>query len=237
MKWSSPYSHHIVLEQQKVDLEVLFVPLDRPDQVKKLLSMELTGGWVNEAREIPREIIIELRRRCGRFPSKRSGATPGWAGVLWDTNAPEDEMHYLCMWAGWTPPPEWMDPMTRKMMALPENMKIFVQPPGLLPIRDERGHVVEFRDNPKAENMKNLRPGYYRSQLSGSTLDATLNMVCCEPRKAGSTRPVQPQFNETLVSVGLVLRKFNKTIIDVYGHTDSTGSDEDSSIRRPTYRA
>src|SRR5690606_33243393 len=36
---------------------------------------------------------------------------------------------------------------------------------------------------------------------------------------------VQPQFNETLISVGLVLRKFNKTIIDVYGHTDSTGSD------------
>ncbi len=37
---------------------------------------------------------------------------------------------------------------------------------------------------------------------------------------------VQTQFNETLVSVGLVLRKFNKTIIDVYGHTDSQGSNE-----------
>jgi outer membrane protein OmpA-like peptidoglycan-associated protein len=46
---------------------------------------------------------------------------------------------------------------------------------------------------------------------------------------------VQPRFNETLVSVGLVLRKFNKTIIDVYGHTDSSGSDEynkDLSQRR-----
>jgi outer membrane protein OmpA-like peptidoglycan-associated protein len=37
---------------------------------------------------------------------------------------------------------------------------------------------------------------------------------------------VQPQFSETLVAVGLVLKKFNKTIIDVYGHTDNTGSDE-----------
>jgi outer membrane protein OmpA-like peptidoglycan-associated protein len=37
---------------------------------------------------------------------------------------------------------------------------------------------------------------------------------------------VQPQFNETLISVALVLKKFNKTIIDVYGHTDSTGSDD-----------
>jgi len=36
---------------------------------------------------------------------------------------------------------------------------------------------------------------------------------------------VQPQFNSTLVSVGLVLKKFDKTIIDVYGHTDSQGDD------------
>ena len=36
---------------------------------------------------------------------------------------------------------------------------------------------------------------------------------------------VQPTFNETLISVGLVLKKFNKTIVDVYGHTDNTGSD------------
>jgi outer membrane protein OmpA-like peptidoglycan-associated protein len=46
---------------------------------------------------------------------------------------------------------------------------------------------------------------------------------------------VQPGFNETLVSVGLVLKKFNKTIVDVYGHTDDTGSDahnQDLSQRR-----
>ena len=36
---------------------------------------------------------------------------------------------------------------------------------------------------------------------------------------------VQPQFNQTLVSVALVLKKFDKSIVDVYGHTDSSGSD------------
>lgn len=36
---------------------------------------------------------------------------------------------------------------------------------------------------------------------------------------------IQPQFNETLISVGLVLKKFNKTVVDVYGHTDNSGSD------------
>ncbi len=46
---------------------------------------------------------------------------------------------------------------------------------------------------------------------------------------------VQQGFNETLISVGLVLKKFNKTIVDVYGHTDDTGSDahnQDLSQRR-----
>jgi outer membrane protein OmpA-like peptidoglycan-associated protein len=46
---------------------------------------------------------------------------------------------------------------------------------------------------------------------------------------------VQPTFNETLISVGLVLKKFNKTIVDVYGHTDNTRSDahnQDLSQRR-----
>lgn len=46
---------------------------------------------------------------------------------------------------------------------------------------------------------------------------------------------VQPEFTQTLVSVGLVLKKFNKTIVDVYGHTDSSGPDDynrDLSNRR-----
>ena len=35
---------------------------------------------------------------------------------------------------------------------------------------------------------------------------------------------VKPEFDQTLNSVAIVLRKFNKTLIDVNGHTDSTGS-------------
>jgi outer membrane protein OmpA-like peptidoglycan-associated protein len=52
---------------------------------------------------------------------------------------------------------------------------------------------------------------------------------------ATDSATVQPAFSETLVSVGLVLKKFNKTVVDVYGHTDNTGSDahnQDLSQRR-----
>ncbi|MDR3476309.1 MAG: OmpA family protein [Devosia sp.] len=46
---------------------------------------------------------------------------------------------------------------------------------------------------------------------------------------------VKAQFNATLVSVGLVLKKYNKTVVDVYGYTDAQGSDahnKDLSQRR-----
>ena len=35
---------------------------------------------------------------------------------------------------------------------------------------------------------------------------------------------IKPQFFETLNSVALVLQEFNKTLVDVTGHTDSTGT-------------
>lgn len=80
-----------------------------------------------------------------------------------------------------------------------------------------------------------------RAQLQGTGVSVTrvgeqiiLNMPSNITFAVDEAR-VQPQFNETLVSVGLVLRKFNKTIVDVYGHTDSSGSDshnQDLSQRR-----
>jgi outer membrane protein OmpA-like peptidoglycan-associated protein len=80
-----------------------------------------------------------------------------------------------------------------------------------------------------------------RAQLQGTGVSVTrvgqqiiLNMPSNITFDVDSAR-VQPQFNETLVSVGLVLKKFNKTIVDVYGHTDSSGSDsynQDLSQRR-----
>jgi len=34
---------------------------------------------------------------------------------------------------------------------------------------------------------------------------------------------IQPGFYNTLNSVALVIKRFNQTLVDVYGHTDSTG--------------
>jgi outer membrane protein OmpA-like peptidoglycan-associated protein len=80
-----------------------------------------------------------------------------------------------------------------------------------------------------------------RAQLQGTGVSVTrvgnqiiLNMPS-NITFAVDKATVQPQFSQTLTSVGLVLKKFNKTIVDVYGHTDSSGPDDynqDLSQRR-----
>ncbi|MCW5723080.1 MAG: OmpA family protein [Devosia sp.] len=85
------------------------------------------------------------------------------------------------------------------------------------------GAIGNYMDQQEAE---------LRAQLQGTGVSVTrvgdqviLNMPS-NITFATDQSTVQPQFNQTLVSVALVLKKFNKTIVDVYGHTDSTGSNE-----------
>lgn len=71
-------------------IEFLFRALDKPDDVKKLLSLELTGGWINEAREIPKAIMDMLIGRLGRYPNMRDGGAT-WFGLIMDTNPPDSD--------------------------------------------------------------------------------------------------------------------------------------------------
>jgi hypothetical protein len=77
-------------ETPDIHAEFLFRALDRPDDVKKLLSLELTGAWINEAKEVPRAILDMLQGRVGRYPSKRDGG-PTWNGIIMDTNPPDTD--------------------------------------------------------------------------------------------------------------------------------------------------
>ena len=69
----------------RIHCEVLFRALDRPEDVKKLLSLELTGAYINESREIPKHVLDVLETRVGRYPSKAQGGAT-WFGIWMDTN-------------------------------------------------------------------------------------------------------------------------------------------------------
>jgi len=105
-----------VLRFGDVHAEVLFRALDDPEDVRRLLSLELTGAFVNEARETPIEIIIALRSRVGRYPSRKEGG-PTWHGVIMDTNPPSTD-HWIHQ---------------KFEVEKPAGWEIFKQPGGLEP--------------------------------------------------------------------------------------------------------
>lgn len=69
----------------RLHCEVLFRALDRPEHVKKLLSLELTFAYINEARQVPKAILDMLGGRVGRYPAMKDGG-PSWYGIWMDTN-------------------------------------------------------------------------------------------------------------------------------------------------------
>ena len=116
-KWSEQNHNFDMLWQlddgTKVRCELLFRALDRPDQISNLLSLELTGAWVNEAREIPVQIWQALQGRVGRFPSFREEGC-SWYGVFGDSNPPDDD--------------HWIYNLFEEKR--PDNAEIFKQPGG-----------------------------------------------------------------------------------------------------------
>lgn len=89
----APITHDLTWEAEdgtRVELEMWFLALDRPEHVKKLLSLEVTGAWMNEAREQPKAILDGLTGRVGRFPKAQDGGA-SWSGVILDTNPPDDD--------------------------------------------------------------------------------------------------------------------------------------------------
>lgn len=118
----SKFTMHVMLPDQTImHAEFLFRALDRPDDVKKLLSLEMTGMWLNEAREIPKAIMDMGIGRLGRYPSKRVGG-PTWHGLIMDTNPPDSD--------------HWWYKLFEEN--LPDNHAIFRQPSG---VSDEAENV------------------------------------------------------------------------------------------------
>lgn len=141
--------------------EVLFRPLDTPDDVGRVLSLEVTGAVIDEFVEIPKDIVEALSGRCGRYPSVKNGGCT-WAG-MWGASNPGNEDNW---WYDWLYKP-WEDVVHEDGTIEPgEQAKArmlgyFEQPDGL---------------SPQAENLDNLRgkQNYYRNLIVGKS-DAWIN--------------------------------------------------------------
>ena len=168
-KWreAGPPCHHIIDPVAKFNWEVLFVALDRPDDVSKLLSMELSDAWINEAREVPKAVLDGLTGRVGRYPPMFL-AEPTDVQIIMDTNPPDTD-HWWYILAEQDVSNERNRMLVASMREAEELLK---QRGPLTP--DQRlmtFHRQPSGRSPNAENIKNLRPGYYEFQIAGKDPD------------------------------------------------------------------
>lgn len=122
--------------------EFCMIAADTPDDVRRLLSLEASAAWVEEAREVDPDVFEGLQGRVARFPNRLAGGVT-YPGVICSTN----------------PPP--MGTFWQELIASPpKNMEWFIQPPAML----EDGSL-----NPDAENLEYLDPDYYTNLMEGKT--------------------------------------------------------------------
>jgi hypothetical protein len=190
--WSPPFTHHV--RKGDIDMEVIFLALDKPEDVKKLLSLELTGVFINEAREVPKAIVDACTMRVGRFPSMKDGG-PTWYGVIADTNAP-DEDHWWPIMAGEAPVPDHLSREEALMMIKPDTYEFFTQPGGMVPVKDEEGIITSYQLNKRAENLHNLTPGYYPDIIKGKGKNWIAVYVLNELGSLSDGKPVYNDFDE-----------------------------------------
>jgi hypothetical protein len=182
MRYDAPITSVIQCQSPQNDgtqihMEVLFFPVDRPEEIGKLKSLELTGAWANEAGEIGKPIIDMLTQRIGRYPPVKNGG-PTWSGLIMDTNPPDDD--------------SWYYRLAEKEH--PKDWEFFRQPGGLL---EKDG---EFTPNPEAENVPNLPGGYnyYLRQIAGKSSDWIKVFLLGQYGTIADGRPVYPEWNDEI---------------------------------------
>lgn len=170
VKMTNPPEHTIswdLPDGTRIYAEFIFLSLDNEDDVSKLLSMECTGIFFNEAQFSEKAIFDAAHSRAmqGRYPPLLDGG-PTWKGVIADLNAPP-EGHWIPYLRGDVPLPlEWDDDMRREYDR-PDDWEFFVQPPGLIE-RFEHGKLVGYEENPAAENMRWV-PESYLNLIKGKS--------------------------------------------------------------------
>jgi hypothetical protein len=198
LNWSPPPTHR--LRFGDVDAEVIFLALDKPEDYNKLRSFEFTGIAWNELSFIPKALVDEASGRL-RYPGNVHGGSE-WHGMIADTNAP-DEDHWLSIMTGQVPLPPDLTDDERHEYEWPEGWNFFMQPAAVLEERDARGQLAGYTINPAAENLENLRPGYYLQALKSKPkpwIDSRLRNVIA---LVVDGSPVWPQFSvDTHVASG-----------------------------------
>lgn len=189
-------NEYVIEKIKGCHIHLLYRALDRPEHVANLLSMELTGAWINEAREIPKSIFDALQGRVGRYPSARNGGCT-WSGVIMDTNPPDtDSWLYqlfeesrktdglLCQVCEKPAVNVFNKGSDSQQAYCPEhtNIELFRQPSGF---------------SPDAENLAHLPKDYYRNLAIGKDEEFIKVYIRGEYGFIMDGKPVYPEYRDS----------------------------------------
>jgi hypothetical protein len=192
-------THHV--RWKDLDAEFLFRALDRPGDIKKTLSLELTGAYINEAKNTPFGLVSGLDDAIGRFPPRdmdNGFAGPTWQGMILDTNSPDDDHWWYKL-----------DEQYRNGDLDPAVWEFFTQPGGLV----ERNG--KFYPNPKAENLANIGDDYYTVRMVGKSKDHVRVYYCNQYGFVIDGKPVHPEYVDATHCPGYAINPVKGTPIIV----------------------
>ena len=135
-----------------VECDLLLLPLDTPENVQRLLSLELTFAWVSEFRELPLPIVQAVFSRCGRYPS-RSNVDSYWYGLFGETNSFSSDSDWY----------EFLE------LEKPGNVDYFVQPGAFDPGAENRQHLPpRYYEDLMEANSKSWVDQYIHNKIGPS---------------------------------------------------------------------
>lgn len=170
-KWYAT-DKNFVLKFGDIECEVMFRPLDTPDDVDRVLSLEVTFAIIDEFVQIPKAIVDALSVRCGRYPAKVDGGATNWG--MWGATNPGMESDW------WYPYCEEIPEEMPEGESIPDNWKNFKQPAG---------------NGPDAENLENLVATYYDDAVKGKANHWIKQYIEVQWGYSLSGKPVFPMFN------------------------------------------
>lgn len=175
--------YKFILRFDDVECEVLFRGLDDSNDVRRLLSLQASFGFMDEFREINPAIFEALQGRLGRYPDGMMVPhRPEWG--IDDKGNPrmgcvrDDGTVNKRLW-GSTNPPD-MDTFWENFLSdPPSNSNVFFQPSGL---------------SPEADWVKFLSEGYYEDLAEGKSEDWIDVYINAKFGKSLAGKPVFPGF-------------------------------------------
>lgn len=188
-----------------LDAEFIFRALDDEDDVANLLSLELTGAWFNEIRQINPKITAHMGRRVGRYPGADLGGCKwrGWIGDTnpWDFTSEFHEMFVANKREGYEffKQPGGMDPDAENLENLeqtPETLKL----PYNDPRRREQGrryYINALRDYSKEDGDMYVHCKYGMSRSGQPCYPSYNDNTHCKPVVIDKAAPLLIGYDNT----------------------------------------